>query len=83
MTSTTVDNHFRFENFELILLSDNSMPKYSQTRFNTRIKLFYNDRIRYSATRSRRKLAIASTRSERFNIRGENDGCKPGDPYIL
>jgi len=37
----TVDIHFRFDNFELILFSDNSMPKYSQTRFNTRKKLYF------------------------------------------
>jgi len=45
--------------------------------------LLYNDRIRYSATRSRRKLAIANTRSERVDVQRESDGCKPGDLYIL
>jgi len=58
------------------------MPKYLQTRFNMRIKLFYNDMIRYSATRSRRKLAIANTRSERDDVQRRSDCCKPGDPCI-
>ena len=45
---------------------------------NANKPLFSNDRIRYSATRSRRKLAIANTRSEHFNIRDQNDGRKQG-----
>jgi len=49
-SSTTADNHFRFDNFELILFSNNLSTKCFQFATKTRIKLYFSnsklDRIR-------------------------------------
>ena len=86
-SSMTVDNHFRFHNFELILFSNNLSTKCFEFATKMHIKLYFSnkktlDGIRHSATRSRRKVAIATTRSERDDVQRRRGWCKPGDSYI-
>jgi len=80
--STTVDIHFRFDILLIIFIFRqldteifaNSLQYANKT-------LFSNNRIRYAATRSRRKLAIANTRSERDDVQRRRGRCKLGRSF--
>ena len=75
---TTVDIHFRFDMLLIIFFPPLDVEMFENSLQYANKTLFSNNRIRYAATRSRRKLATANTRSEHFNIRDENDPRKRG-----
>jgi len=82
-TSTTVDNHFPFDNFELILFSDNLSTKCFQFTTKSRIKLYFLTINRQDTMCTDDKFK--STRVDVVNAstsREKSDGCKPGDTYI-
>ena len=82
-SSTTVNIYFRFDILLIIFIFRQLDAEIFANSLQYAHKtLFSNNMIRYSATRSRRKLETANTRSERDDVQRRSDRFKPGDPYI-